>query len=389
VTGTSETSAVRTGTVGAGAPGAGAIEISGVSKKFDGVTAVDNVDITIAAGEFFSMLGPSGCGKTTTLRLVAGFEHPTSGQIRLGGADITNRPPAKRPLNMVFQDYALFPHMTVADNVAFGLRVKRLSRKESGERVSGALQSMRLTGLADRRPAQLSGGQRQRVALARALVNRPLALLLDEPLGALDLKLRKEMQAELKEVHRATGTTFLYVTHDQEEALTMSDRIAVMHDGKVEQLADPRSLYERPTTAFVAGFIGTSNLLVLDRPSTVESLLVVTLGEGQRLTASLESPVTESEVQITVRPERISLHVDRDAAVPDNHSKVNGRTVDIVYCGSTTHVTVEIPTGERLVVHELSDNPNLRGLDRGTDVLLSWPPDGAHVIGAAAPAAAS
>jgi spermidine/putrescine transport system ATP-binding protein len=169
----------------------------------------------------------------------------------------------------------------------------------------------------------------------------------------------------------------------------MSDRIAVMHDGKVEQLADPRSLYERPTTAFVAGFIGTSNLLVLDRPSTVESLLVVTLGEGQRLTASLESPITESEVQITVRPERISLHVDRDAAVPDNHSKVNGRTVDIVYCGSTTHVTVEIPTGERLVVHELSDNPNLRGLDRGTDVLLSWPPDGAHVIGAAAPAAAS
>ena len=292
---------------------------------------------------------------------------------------------------MVFQDYALFPHLTVADNVAFGLQVKRLPKEERTERVAGALTTMQLHGLSERRPAQLSGGQRQRVALARALVNRPHALLLDEPLGALDLKLRKEMQAELKEVHRATGTTFLYVTHDQEEALTMSDRIAVMRDGKVEQLADPRTLYEKPSTAFVADFIGTSNLLVLDSPATVEALLVVALGEGERLTASVPSarlgPVATSPVQITVRPERIALHTDLGASVPETHSKVRGRTLDVVFCGSTTHVTVAIATGERLVIHQLSDNPSLRGVERDVEVLLSWAPDGAHVIGPVKPEA--
>jgi len=248
--------------------GGGELELHGLEKRFDDVVAVDSISLDVAAGEFFSLLGPSGCGKTTTLRMVAGFERPTSGSIMLGGSEITHQAPAKRPLNMVFQDYALFPHLTVGENVAFGLKVKRLGKDERSERVAGALTTMQLTGLSERRPSQLSGGQRQRVALARALVNRPQALLLDEPLGALDLKLRKEMQAELKEVHRATGTTFLYVTHDQEEALTMSDRIAVMRDGRVEQLADPRTLYEKPTTAFVADFIGTSNLLVLDQPAT-------------------------------------------------------------------------------------------------------------------------
>jgi len=362
-----------------------AIEIVGVTKQFGENTVVDDLNLTIGDGEFFSLLGPSGCGKTTTLRMVAGFERPTRGSIRLGDADITHQAASKRPLNMVFQDYALFPHLTVADNVAFGLKVKRLGREERTERVAGALASMQLTALAERRPAQLSGGQRQRAALARALVNRPSALLLDEPLGALDLKLRKEMQAELKEVHRATGTTFLYVTHDQEEALTMSDRIAVMRDGRVEQMADPRTLYEKPTTAFVADFIGTSNLLVLDRPAAVESLLVVGLGDGERLTASIQTPVAASQVQITVRPERITLQTDVDATVPDTHSKVRGRTHDVVYCGSTTHVTVEIATGERLVVHQLSDNVDLRGVERGTDVLLSWAPDGAHVIGPVQP----
>jgi len=362
-----------------------AIEIVGVTKQFGDNTVVDDLNLTIGDGEFFSLLGPSGCGKTTTLRMVAGFERPTKGAIRLGESDITHKAPSKRPLNMVFQDYALFPHLTVADNVAFGLKVKRLGKEERNERVAGALQSMQLTQLAERRPAQLSGGQRQRAALARALVNRPSALLLDEPLGALDLKLRKEMQAELKEVHRATGTTFLYVTHDQEEALTMSDRIAVMRDGRVEQMADPRTLYEKPTTAFVADFIGTSNLLVLDQPATVESLLVAGLGEGERLTASLTTPVTASKVQITVRPERIQLQTDLGASVPETHSKVRGTTYDVVYCGSTTHVSVDIATGERLVVHQLSDNVNLRGVERGVDVLLSWAPDGAHVIGPAHP----
>ncbi len=360
-----------------------AIEIVGVTKVFGEAAVVDDLDLTIGEGEFFSLLGPSGCGKTTTLRMVAGFERPTKGSILLGGTDITRMPPAKRPLNMVFQDYALFPHLTVAENVAFGLKVKRLGRDEREERVTSALGQMRLTGLAERRPAQLSGGQRQRVALARALVNRPHALLLDEPLGALDLKLRKEMQAELKEVHRATGTTFLYVTHDQEEALTMSDRIAVMRDGKVEQLADPRTLYEKPTTAFVAGFIGTSNLIVLEQPMTVDSLLVVDLGGGQRMTADATDAAPAGNVQITVRPERIALHTDLEASVPETHSKVIGRVVDVVYVGSTTHVTAGLPTGEQLVIHQLSDNPVLREIARDSDVLLSWAPSGAHVISTA------
>jgi spermidine/putrescine transport system ATP-binding protein len=357
------------------------IQIVGVTKTFGTNTVVDDLDLSIGDGEFFSLLGPSGCGKTTTLRMVAGFERPTSGSIMLGGTEITHQAPAKRPLNMVFQDYALFPHLTVGENVAFGLKVKRLGKDERTERIAGALTTMQLTGLSERRPSQLSGGQRQRVALARALVNRPQALLLDEPLGALDLKLRKEMQAELKEVHRATGTTFLYVTHDQEEALTMSDRIAVMRDGRVEQLADPRNLYEKPSTAFVADFIGTSNLIVLDQPATVESLLVAGLADGERLTAAVHAPVTAAQVQITVRPERISLHSDLTVDLPDSHSRVRGQVVDVVYVGSTTHVSVAITTGERLVVHVLSGNSALHGIERGVDVLLSWAPDGAHVIG--------
>lgn len=356
------------------------IQISRVSKRFGGMTVVDDLSLVIGDGEFFSLLGPSGCGKTTTLRMVAGFETPTAGEIRLGGTDITDQPPAKRPLNMVFQDYALFPHMTVADNVAFGLAVKRIGRAERAERVAGVLSSMRLTTLADRRPAQLSGGQRQRVALARALVNRPLALLLDEPLGALDLKLRKEMQLELKEVHRETGTTFLYVTHDQEEALTMSDRIAVMRDGRIEQIADPRALYETPSTVFVAEFIGTSNLLSLDDPASIEDLLIVRRRDGERVTARAPRPVDRQSLVITVRPEKINLHRRMDAVVPDTHSRVCGSVTDVVYCGSITHVSVSLDSGERLVVHELSDNTNLVDLGRHTEVLLSWAPESAHVI---------
>ena len=234
-----------------------------MTKRFDAVVAVDAVSFVIHEGEFFSMLGPSGCGKTTTLRMIAGFEEPTSGRILLRGSDVTHVPPAKRHVNMVFQSYALFPHMSVFENVAFGLRVKRVSRDDVRSRVAAALRSVRLEGMEERKPGQLSGGQQQRVALARALVNEPAALLLDEPLGALDLKLRQEMQLELKEIQARTKTTFVYVTHDQEEALTMSDRIAVMNGGLVEQIAGPRELYEHPASPFVAGFIGTSNLLAL------------------------------------------------------------------------------------------------------------------------------
>ncbi|AMO62640.1 spermidine/putrescine ABC transporter ATPase [Mycolicibacterium phlei] len=372
--------------VGSLARGGSRIVFDDVSKTYDGgAHAVERVNITVEAGEFFSLLGPSGCGKTTTLRMVAGFEQPTSGRILLGDEDITDIRPARRPVNMVFQDYALFPHMTVADNVAFGLKVKGLSRKECAQRVGEALESMRLTALAGRRPSQLSGGQRQRVALARALVNQPRALLLDEPLGALDLKLRREMQSELARVHRDTGTTFLYVTHDQEEALTLSDRIAVMNQGRIEQLADPRTLYERPATAFVAGFIGTSNLLVLNDPRRVNGHLVSTLGDGDRLVAPAAAAPGDGPLTVTVRPERIYLHPDEDADVSDGHSAVRGVVTEVVYCGSTTHVTVALPTDERLVVHELSDDSDLKKIARGSRVRLSWPPESTHVIGSAAP----
>jgi spermidine/putrescine transport system ATP-binding protein len=357
------------------------ITFEAVTKTYEGTyTAVEHVDFKVEAGEFFSLLGPSGCGKTTTLRMVAGFETPTSGRVLLGDEDITSTRPAKRPVNLVFQDYALFPHMTVGDNVAFGLKVKGLGKQECSQRVGEALASMRLTQLAGRRPAQLSGGQRQRVALARALVNRPKALLLDEPLGALDLQLRKEMQLELGRLHRSTGTTFLYVTHDQEEALTLSDRIAVMNAGRIEQLADPRTLYERPGTAFVAGFIGTSNILVLKDPRRVGDNHVSTLGDGDRIVAPVSAH--DGSLQVTVRPERIYLHPTEDADVPADHSAVRGVVSEVVYCGSTTHVTVDLPTSEQLVVHELSNDSDLKRIGRGSRVRLSWAPDGTHVIGA-------
>ena len=361
------------------------LRLERVTKRFGDVVAVDDVDLTIGAGEFFSLLGPSGCGKTTTLRLVAGFEQPTEGRIMVGEDDLTPRRPARRPLNMVFQDYALFPHLTVAENIAFGLRIKRLPKSEQRARIDDALRTMRLEGMDERRPAQLSGGQRQRVALARALVNRPSALLLDEPLGALDLQLRKQMQTELRRIHRETGTTFLYVTHDQEEALTMSDRIAVMNGGRVEQLAAPRELYERPVTPFVADFIGTSNLLSLVDPVVFDGVATSALGDGQRLTARLERPedVGDGPLQVTVRPERISLH---PVAVPvtagESDSVVRGQVTELVYLGSLTQVAVDLVTGASIVVHALSDSDVVRDLVNGDHVVVTWSPEGAHVIGA-------
>ena len=339
----------------------------------------------MGAGEFFSLLGPSGCGKTTTLRLVAGFEIPSIGSIRVGDEDLTHRRPAKRPLNMVFQDYALFPHLTVSDNIAFGLKIKRISRAETTERVAEVLRTMRLEDLLERRPGQLSGGQRQRVALARALVNRPRALLLDEPLGALDLQLRKQMQTELRRVHQQTGTTFLYVTHDQEEALTMSDRIAVMSEGQVEQVADPRTMYERPLSAFVAAFIGTSNLLTLRSPSAVGNQLVSDLGDGERLIAQVgaDQPnvADKRDIQVTVRPERISLQVAGPVDVGPQHSLVRGQVTDLVYLGSLTQVSLLLRGGETLVVHRMSNDDAVRALRPGAEVVATWAPTGAHVIG--------
>ncbi len=304
-----------------------AIRLVGVVKRFGDVAAVDGVDLEIADGEFFSMLGPSGSGKTTTLRMIAGFEEPSAGTIELHGRDITGVPPFDRDVNTVFQDYALFPHMTVGENVAYGLVVRRVAADERRRRVQDALRMVRLEGYEGRRPGQLSGGQRQRVALARALVNRPRVLLLDEPLGALDLKLREEMQIELKAIQQQVGITFIYVTHDQEEALTMSDRLAVFNNGRVEQIGSPAEVYEHPATTFVAGFVGTSNLLT---------------GEAARA-------VIGRSGTFTVRPEKIRL-ADPDTTPAADEGSALGRIRDVVYIGPDTRYIVALETGGELVV---------------------------------------
>jgi putative spermidine/putrescine transport system ATP-binding protein len=304
-----------------------AVRLEGVEKIFGDVVAVSGIDLDIGDGEFFSMLGPSGSGKTTTLRMIAGFEVPTAGRILLHGRDITGVPPFDRDVNTVFQDYALFPHLSVADNVAYGLVVRRVAGEERRRRVQDALRMVRLSGYDRRRPGQLSGGQRQRVALARALVNRPRVLLLDEPLGALDLKLREEMQIELKAIQQQVGITFIYVTHDQEEALTMSDRLAVFNNGRIEQVGSPAEVYEHPATTFVAGFVGTSNLLTDDAARTV-------LGH---------------DGVFTVRPEKIRLADPGESPLADEGSAL-GRIREVVYLGPDTRYIVALETGGELVV---------------------------------------
>jgi putative spermidine/putrescine transport system ATP-binding protein len=340
--------------VGAGrpvsAPGV-AVRLRGLRKDFGQVTAVDGVDLDVFDGEFITLLGPSGSGKTTVLRMIAGFELPTSGTVELGGVDVTGRAPFERDVNTVFQDYALFPHMSVLDNIAYGLKVTKVPRRERVARAAEALESVQLGGYGQRRPAQLSGGQRQRVALARALVNRPKVLLLDEPLGALDLKLREQMQVELKAIQRQVGITFLFVTHDQEEALTMSDRIAVFAAGKIEQIGSPAEVYESPATPFVAGFVGTSNLL-----------------DGEVATQVLGRQGTWS-----VRPEKIRLEpVDgRPGAGEDG---AVGTVREVVYVGSATRFLVDLDAGTSLVT--LQQNLETSSMDvqgmRGARVLLVW-----------------
>ena len=326
-----------------------AISLRGVHKTFGAVRAVDGIDLEILDGEFFSMLGPSGSGKTTVLRMIAGFEEPTSGRIHLGGEDVTGRPPFARDVNTVFQDYALFPHMDVLTNVEYGLRVKKVPKAKRRERAHQALETVQLGQFGTRRPNQLSGGQRQRVALARALVNRPKVLLLDEPLGALDLKLRREMQIELKEIQRDVGITFVFVTHDQEEALTMSDRIAVFNDGRIEQVAKPTELYEAPATSFVAGFVGTSNLLT---------------GEAAR--AVFGRPAT-----LSIRPEKITLD--------QGPTKARGVVASVVYLGSVNHYLVDVEGGGTLtVLRQNLHGGNDQLVRPGQQVELSWADE--HVI---------
>jgi putative spermidine/putrescine transport system ATP-binding protein len=333
-----------------------AVRMEGVVKRFGDVVAVDGIDLDgidldVREGKFFSMLGPSGSGKTTCLRMIAGFEQPTEGRILLGGRDVSRSAPYERDVNTVFQDYALFPHMSVADNVGYGLMVRKVDRGERRRRVDEALEMVRLEGFGSRKPAQLSGGQRQRVALARSLVMRPRVLLLDEPLGALDLKLRQAMQIELKDIQQEVGLTFIYVTHDQEEALTMSDRLAVFNHGKVEQVGTPADVYERPATGFVAGFVGVSNVL-----------------EGEVARA-----VTGDPAPFTVRPEKIAmLELEREPEGDD--CSVTGRVRDVIYLGSVTRYLVDLDPGGTLgVMQQNLTTSSMEALQvRGKAVRLTW-----------------
>jgi spermidine/putrescine transport system ATP-binding protein len=333
----------------------GAIRLHQLAKSFDGVPAVTGIDLDIPAGQFYSLLGASGCGKTTTLRMIAGFEKPDSGRIELDGRDVVQDPPHKRPVNTVFQTYALFPFMTVWDNVAFGLRYQSTTKDETRRRVGEALEMVRMHEFAKRRPTQLSGGQQQRVALARALVLQPRVLLLDEPLGALDAQLRKQLQLELRAVQREVEITFVYVTHDQDEALTMSDQIAVLAEGRVEQVGPPQEIYSAPATTYVAGFLGAANIFDADvlecgNGSAVCSALSTRLG------AAVDSSCKPGPAAIVIRPERITL-TDRDVPVSAGSNAVNGTIAHVVYHGASTQVHVDVGESTALIV----DVPNQYG----------------------------
>jgi putative spermidine/putrescine transport system ATP-binding protein len=327
-----------------------ALRLEGVRKNYGHVVAVAGIDLTVDEGEFFTLLGPSGSGKTTLLRLIAGFERPDGGKIELAGRDVTSVPPHLRETNTVFQDYALFPHMTVGENIGYGLRVKGVPAAERRDRVERAVKMVRLAGLDKRKPNQLSGGQRQRVALARAVVNEPEVLLLDEPLGALDLKLRQEMQLELKRIQKQVGITFIYVTHDQEEALTMSDRVAVMANGRIEQIGPPVDVYERPLTEFVAGFIGISNLL------------------------------TRDGVRFVVRPEKLRMLLENDTPEP-GMTVEPGIVEQVVYVGQATRYNVRLDRGEQLVAVRQNTDAAGDALEyEGRRIRLAWAPEHTYVL---------
>ena len=337
-----------------------AIEFKNVSRHFGDVKAVDDVALEIKDGEFFSMLGPSGSGKTTCLRMIAGFDRPTSGQILLYGQDVSNLPPYERSVNTVFQDYALFPHMNIDDNIGYGLMIKGIEKKERMKQVNEMLDLVRLPGFGHRKPSQLSGGQRQRVALARALINHPKVLLLDEPLGALDLKLRQQMQVELKSIQQRIGITFIFVTHDQEEALTMSDRIAVFSEGKIEQVGTPAEIYEHPASPFVAGFVGTSNLVSGD----------------------VAKRITGSEARFSIRPEKIHLGAANEN-VDEDMFHADGKVRDVIYLGLYTRYLVELEGGGDLVVIEQNLRTTSMDVMKAKDqkVRLFWKKEHARYVG--------
>lgn len=341
-------------------PSTPAIQFNKVSRYFGDVKAVDQVDLEIINGEFFAMLGPSGSGKTTCLRMIAGFDRPTSGTINLFGQDVSNLPPYERNVNTVFQDYALFPHMTVGENVGYGLMIKKVAKNQITKQVDEMLDLVQLKGFASRKPSQLSGGQRQRVALARALINHPKVLLLDEPLGALDLKLRQQMQVELKTIQQRVGITFIFVTHDQEEAITMSDRIAVFNHGKIEQIGSPAEIYEKPASAFVAGFVGTSNLI----------------------SGELAKQLTGSEQTFSIRPEKIHVNTTEKTTTVDTIT-LDGVIRDVVYLGLYTRYLVEASGVDIVVVEQNLKTTSMDVLSaKGQKVRLSWQKDHISRVGA-------
>jgi spermidine/putrescine transport system ATP-binding protein len=356
------------------------VRLERMSKRFGDLVAVRELDLDIERGEFFTMLGPSGCGKTTTLRVIAGFEEPTEGVVQLDGTDVTGLPAFKRPTNTVFQSYALFPHMSVEDNVAFGLKRKRVDKGDIQRRVAEELERVGLKAEAKRKPRQLSGGQQQRVALARALVNRPAVLLLDEPLGALDLKLRKNLQIQLKEIQRAVGITFVYVTHDQEEALTMSDRIAVMNKGVIEQVDDPETVYEHPTTTFVAGFIGVSNLMPGEVTSTNGSTAQLRLDAGVEVHTEAAGASVGERAHAVVRPEKLEIHPS-DTGV-DGRPSVEGHIESSVYLGTATQVVVTLAdgTGMTVLVPNADTEARRRLPGPGDPVRLTWSSENIHMV---------
>jgi spermidine/putrescine transport system ATP-binding protein len=353
------------------ADSSGDLRLTGIVKQFGAFTAVDDLHLTIEQGSFFALIGPSGCGKTTTLRMIAGLEEPTAGTIQLGDLDVTHAKPYKRPVNTVFQNYALFPHLDIFENVAFGLR--RRGEKEVKRKVEEALDLVELPHLAGRKPVQLSGGQQQRIALARAIVNRPQVLLLDEPLGALDLKLRRQMQIELKRIQTEVGITFVHVTHDQEEAMTMADTVAVMNHGRIEQLGHPADLYESPQTTFVANFLGQSNLVEGTRAGTDGDRLIVDAHGHKLAVPQARAATSEQSVLVGVRPEKIRMQAAADAgSVPDGHNRLpGGRVVDVSFTGVSTQYLVKMPWGQELTV--FAQNLGLFGRhEAGEEVVLSW-----------------
>jgi spermidine/putrescine ABC transporter ATP-binding subunit len=355
------------------------VELAGVTKRFGNVVAVDDLSLELGTGEFFTLLGPSGCGKTTTLRMIAGFETPSAGTIRIDGADVESLPPHRRPTNTVFQSYALFPHLSVADNVAFGLKRKKVQKAEISKRVDAELERVGLSAEAGRRPAQLSGGQQQRVALARALVMNPRVLLLDEPLGALDLKLRKEMQIELKRIQSQVGITFIYVTHDQEEALSMSDRVAVMSNGVIEQLDEPRTIYDRPLTPFVADFIGDMNFIDGEVVEAGDGGFAVDAGSGVVIRGRADAE-RGKRVRIGIRPERMAAHPGQ----PDGTAnKAAGEVVTKMYLGDQVQLVATLANGTSVVVREqrASADPALDTIHPGDQIAVSWDEAAPHMLG--------